>query len=106
MDDDLEGDDGFLSVEEKRLFGREVPFRAEALGTITRAEFPEGRVPWGAVPGARAGAGGDQPAFHDLLKKAAPEQALAVNAGEFLRLEHTSAAFLEILESYAVAKGR
>lgn len=99
MDDDLGGDDGFLGVEEQRLFGREVPFLAEALGTITCAEFPEGGVPWSAIPLARVGAGGDQPAFHDLLEKSVPEQALAMNAGEFLRLENTVAALLEIPEN-------
>src|SRR2546430_2797706 len=47
---------------------RSVPLFAKTLVAITRAEFPERRMPRGALSGLRVGAGRNQPALHDFLR--------------------------------------
>jgi hypothetical protein len=46
-------DDVVLRMQENGLFGRQVPLVAEALAAVARAEPPEGRIPWCAVPFGR-----------------------------------------------------
>jgi hypothetical protein len=75
-----------------------MPVLTEAIGAIARAEFPEGRVPRCAVAFASAGAGGNQPALHDILQKAILEKALAVDAREFLGLEYAPTVLLEVAQ--------
>lgn len=72
--------------------------RTEPLLAVAGAELPEGGEPWRAVAIADAGAGGDHPALHDLLKEAVPDQALAVGSPELLGLEHVASACLKSLQ--------
>ena len=54
VDHDLRGNDRVLGMQKERLLGRQMPFIAEAVLTIAGAKLPEGGVPSGAVPLARA----------------------------------------------------
>jgi hypothetical protein len=75
-----------------------VPVVAEPIIGVARAEFPESGVPGGAFSHAGAWVGRDEPSAHDFLEKAVAEQALAMDALEFARLEDAPLAFLKRLE--------
>src|SRR2546430_14033919 len=77
---------------------RSVPLFAKTLVAITRAEFPERRMPRGALSGLRVGAGRNQPALHDFLQEAVLHQALAMNSAQVVGTEHTPVALLQFLE--------
>ena len=62
----------------KRLFGREMPVRAEPKFAIAGAKFPERREPRGGIAGGHVWTCRNQPALDDLTHKSLCQQALAI----------------------------
>lgn len=72
-----------------------MPLVAETLVAIARAEFPKRRIPWRTVARSRTRAGGNQPTLYHFLQETVRYEALAVDAAQLVRPEHTPASLLE-----------